>query len=148
MGNNIDQLKIIKEKGIVIFCGIIGSSYIGKRSIARKYVEGLFKDINTVNIGYECYSKNIIVNNQKYIISICVGGNQSKFCNIINLAIKNALFGILVYDITNSDSFNELNFWIEKTKKLYNDIIWILLGNKSDLNQERKISTRKGKEFA
>ena len=35
-----------------------------------------------------------------------------------------------------------------KNKKLYNDIIWILLGNKSDLNQEREISTRKGKEFA
>ena len=77
-----------------------------------------------------------------------VGGNQRKFCSMINSAIKNALFGILVYDITDTDSFRELNFWIENTKKLYNDIIWILLGNKSDLNQERKISTSEGKEFA
>ena len=74
---------------------------------------------------------------------------QERFSNIIASYYKGAHGIILVYDITDLDSFENLNSWlIEIEKNASKNALKILVGNKCDLESERKISYEQGKEFA
>ena len=56
---------------------------------------------------------------------------------------------MMVYDITDAESFNNLNSWlIEIEKNASKNVYKILVGNKSDLESERKVTYEQGKEFA
>lgn len=62
---------------------------------------------------------------------------------------NNANGVILVYDISSERSFSKLQYWVKEIKNYNNDnSIFILFGNKNDLEEERKISFEDGKEFA
>jgi len=62
--------------------------------------------------------------------------------------LEGARGAILVYDITNKTSFKNLKKWLSDLDKYCGKVPIILVGNKSDLNTERKISTNQGSEFA
>jgi len=74
---------------------------------------------------------------------------QERFKNIISSYYRGAEGIILVYDITDLDSFNNLNSWLmEIEKNASKNAYKILIGNKSDLENERKVKFSQGKEFA
>ena len=74
---------------------------------------------------------------------------QERFKNIISSYYRGAQGIILVYDITDLDSFNNLNSWlIEIEKNASKNAYKILIGNKSDLENERKVQFSQGEEFA
>ena len=73
---------------------------------------------------------------------------QERFKNIISSYYRGAQGIILVYDITDLDSFNNLNSWlIEIEKNASKNAYKILIGNKSDLENERKVQFSQGEEF-
>ena len=56
---------------------------------------------------------------------------------------------LVVYDITDRESFNNLNFWLSEIEKNRNkDVFKLLIGNKIDLESKRKITYDEGKDFA
>ena len=74
---------------------------------------------------------------------------QERFRNIISSYYKGAQGIILVYDITDLNSFQNLTSWLTEIKKnVTNNVNKILIGNKSDLENERKVEIEQGKEFA
>ena len=74
---------------------------------------------------------------------------QERFKNIISSYYRGAQGIILVYDITDLDSFNNLNSWlVEIEKNASKNAYKILIGNKSDLENERKVQFSQGEEFA
>ena len=74
---------------------------------------------------------------------------QERFRNIISSYYKGAQGIILVYDITDLDSFQNLTSWLIEIKKNAPSFVnKILIGNKSDLENERKVKMEQGKEFA
>ena len=63
--------------------------------------------------------------------------------------MKGAKIALLVYDITNEKSFEQINYWHETVKNMNNEnIIFCLVGNKNDLYEQRVIKEEKGKKFA
>ncbi len=74
---------------------------------------------------------------------------QETFKSITRSYYRGSIGGILVYDVTNRESFANLARWLEETRSYSNDKISLMLvGNKSDLADKRVVSQEEGAEFA
>ena len=128
---------------------IIGNSGVGKSNILLRYTEDYFYDDFKTTIGVEFGSKIIEINNKKYRIQIWDTAGQETFRSITRAYYKNSVCACLVYDITNRKSFDEIQNWFDDCKKQTAKTIQIvLIGNKNDLENDRKISYDEGKTFA
>ena len=128
---------------------IIGDSYVGKSNLLIRYAYGEFKEEYQTTIGVEFGVKNERINDKIYRVQIWDTAGQENFKSIIKGYYKNSACAIITYDITNRQSFNNLIDWIDDCRNLSPKTIYIVLvGNKSDLENERKVSTEEGKELA
>ena len=89
------------------------------------------------------------VNGKKVKLQIWDTAGQERFKNITASYYRGGNGVLVVYDITDRDSFENLNSWlIEIEKNASKNVYKLLIGNKCDLEDKRKISTQEGKEFA
>lgn len=113
---------------------IIGSSGVGKSAIVQKLVSGTFRsEINpTIGIEFKSYVCNI--NGEQTKLQIWDTAGQERFRSLSKSYFRNAVGAILVFDISNSNTFEELSFW---WNDLYSLIVpnaaVLLVGNKSDI---------------
>ena len=126
---------------------IIGDKKVGKTSIINRFVYDKF------NQGYDATN---IINDQKYnisnkpnlIIKIVDTPGDKQFLNSIINELDKTRFVLIVFDITNKDSFDSVNVWIDKCNlKNQDNLSLILVGNKLDLEQEqgRKVTKQEAK---
>ena len=106
--------------------------------------------MNTIGGAYQ--QQNIILNNgTKIKLHIWDTSGQDRFRSMTNLYYRDAQVAILTYDVTNEESLEGLNYWLNELndKVEIDDMILCLVGNKNDVDASRKVvSTSKGKAFA
>ena len=136
MSNNYDDLFKI------IFLGNYG---VGKTSIMHRYLYDKFQSYYST-IGYNFSVKFIDFNNKLIKMSIWDwGGTEHR---IKKLYYSEANGAIVVYDITDRCSFDEVKSWVEEIKVYASkNIRIILVGNKCDLSK-RKVTEEEGKKIA
>ena len=128
---------------------IIGNSGVGKSNILLRYTNDTFNDDFKTTIGVEFGSKIVEVNKTKYRVQIWDTAGQETFRSITRAYYKNSVCACLVYDITDRNSFNDIQNWYDDCKKQTAKTIQIvLIGNKSDLENNRQISYDEGKNLA
>ena len=128
---------------------IIGDSGVGKSNILLRYINGTFSDEFKATVGVEFGAKNIEINNRIYRIQIWDTAGQENFRSIARAYYKNSVCACIVYDIANRSSFNSVQSWIDDcTKQTPKSILLLLIGNKSDLNDQREVQYEEGAEFA
>ena len=128
---------------------IIGDSSVGKSNILLRYVHNSFNPEFLTTIGVEFGAKNIEINKKKIKIQIWDTAGQENFRSITRAYYKNSVCALIVYDITNRSSFENIISWIEDCKgQSPKSIFIILVGNKNDLENERQVSYEEGLEFA
>ena len=128
---------------------IIGDAAVGKSNLLLRYAHGQFKDEYQLTIGVEFGAKNITINDKIYRIQIWDTAGQENFRSITRAYYKNSVCALVVYDITNRDSFNNIANWVEDCKNQSpKTIFMVLVGNKSDLSDKRVISIDEGRELA
>jgi len=96
-------------------------------------------------------AKNLILGENKrlYRVQVWDTAGQETFRSITRSYYKNSACSFLVYDITNRETFKNLNTWLEECKsQTPKTIFMVLVGNKIDLSDKRQVSTEEGKEFA
>ena len=128
---------------------IIGDDVVGKSNLLSHYVHGQFKPEYQSTIGVEFGAKNVVIRNTTYRIQIWDTAGQENFRSITRAYYKNSVCALVVYDISNRNSFNNVSSWIEDCR--YNSpktIFMVLVGNKSDLADKRQVSTEEGRELA
>ena len=80
---------------------------------------------------------------------VCLQAGQESFQSITRSYYRDAAGALLVYDVTRRDTFNHLTRWLEQAKQNGNPNTCIMLvGNKSDLEERRAVSTQEGAKFA
>ena len=127
----------------------LGDQGTGKSSILNRFVEDKFDSNSQATIGVDFQSKNIQIDNQDIHLLLYDTAGQEKFRSLIPMYTREANIIILVYDITRKDSFLHIPSWInELTNVKIEDIIFVLVGNKIDLNNERNVSFEEGKKYA
>ena len=128
---------------------IIGDQAVGKSNILLRYTQGEFKNEYQTTIGVEFGAKNANINNTLYRIQIWDTAGQENFRSITRAYYKNSVCALVVYDITNKDSFNNVSKCIDDCKNQSPKTIYmILVGNKTDLEDKREVSTEEGQELA
>jgi len=128
---------------------IIGDSSVGKSCLLLQFVDRKFKQDHDPTIGVEFGSRNIQVKGKTVKLQVWDTAGQESFRSITRSYYRGSIGALLVYDITRRDSFESLTRWLEETRVNANDkTVLMLIGNKADLDAERKVSTEEGENFA
>ena len=130
---------------------IIGDAAVGKSNLLLRYTHGQFKPEYQLTIGVEFGAKNITISNKTYRIQIWDTAGQENFRSITRAYYKNSACALVVYDITNRESFDNVSTWIEDCRNQSPQTIFmVLVGNKTDLELENKrtVSFEEGQELA
>ena len=141
--------KIGQKPDATVKLVIIGDSGVGKTNVLLRFCDDQFRLNYVATIGVDFKVKTINVDGKKIKLQIWDTAGQDRFKNINQTYYKGAIGVVLVYSITDLNSFNNVKNWI---KQIYEhtspDIKKVLIGNKSDLEDERKVSTEAGKKLA
>ena len=128
---------------------IVGESCVGKSNIIVRYTEGEFKNIIGNTLGVELYNKYINIKDKYSKLQIYDTAGQERYHSIVSNYFRGSHGCFIVYDITNQESFDKIEFWYQSVKqKASNDVSIILVGNKCDLEEQRVITKEKGEEKA
>ncbi len=130
---------------------IVGDGGVGKTAIAVRFAEGVFRDDYKMTIGVDFSIKTIEVpvngDIRRVKLQIWDTGGQERFSYTRPLYYRGAVGGLVVFDITNRKSFDDLNRWFTEVANSCVAIPLILIGNKSDL-PDRAVSEQEARQNA
>ena len=128
---------------------LVGDSGVGKSCLAIRALKNIFESLYQPTIGFEFMSSYIKIDGKIIKLQIWDTCGQEVYRSLISSFYNNASLAIMVYSINNENSFNNLDFWLNEIRTKANpDINIILIGNKNDLENERKIPKDLGQEFS
>jgi len=127
----------------------LGDQYVGKSSILNRFYQDKFEQDYQATIGLDFHSKNVTINGNPVRLLLYDTAGQEKFKSLIPMYIRDANIILVVYDITSKDSFTHTEHWVNETKDLKReDAIFVLVGNKTDLEENRVVQVKEAEDFA
>jgi small GTP-binding protein len=127
----------------------LGSSGVGKSSIIQRLVGGTFCEQQNTTCGADFYSYACTAGGQQVKLQIWDTAGQERFRAISKAYFRNAVGAILVFDISDMQSFVELGEWLNELQKLAMPNAYVLLvANKLDLENRRQVGASEVKAFA
>ena len=128
---------------------LVGASSVGKTALINQYINHIFLDNTITTIGSDKFSRIETINNIEVKLNVWDTAGQERFRSLSPMFLKDWKLVILVYDITNQYSFDELrNYWILLVKANTNNIILGIAANKNDLYENEKVNEEKVRKFA
>jgi Ras-related protein Rab-1A len=128
---------------------LIGDSGVGKSCLLLRYFDDHYVESYISTIGVDFKIRTIEIENKIVKLQIWDTGGQERFRSITSSFYRGAHGVILVYDVSDFLSFQNLAQWNNEIEKYSRDSISkLLVGNKSDLVDQRKISYGQGKDYA
>lgn len=129
---------------------LVGDTEVGKTSIIKSFVHNSFDSEQKSTIGALFHTFKTEIKGQPVIIQIWDTAGQEKYRSLGPIYYRKAQAAIVVYDVTNPDSFKSLDQWILDVKQNTVKAVFYIAGNKSDLdasvNQEDAINYAQMKE--
>ena len=129
---------------------LLGDSTVGKTCFLMKYTDKTFQDIHMATIGLDYRLKSMKLKSGKTIkLQIWDTAGQDRFRAITKNYYKGSHGIILVYDVTNVQTFENVKTWVNQIREeaLPNVVIYIA-GNKIDMEDERKVEKESGEQLA
>jgi small GTP-binding protein len=125
---------------------VVGDAAVGKTSLLVRYVKGLFNPTYVLTIGVAFHVKDIVVGENILRMQIWDTGGQERFGPIRQLYYRGAKGVLMVYDRSNPDSFNRVDYWLKEVRRACGEVPLVLVANKADL--EAKVKPGQGREVA
>ena len=129
----------------------IGESAVGKTSLINQYMKQKFSSSYILTIGADQVTRIVTLKNGKKIkLNIWDTAGQERFRSVNAIFLKGSNMIIMVYDITNKDSFDEMkNFWYKNINdNTSNNPVIGIAANKSDLYEKEEVNKDEGKKYA
>ena len=127
---------------------VIGDSGVGKSCLTTQAVRNNFEEFYTATIGFEFLTFNMRINNNVLKLQIWDTCGQEVYKSLITNFYRNSSLALILYAINNMDSFKHAETWLNELKAQANPNVKIfLVGNKSDLEDERVVSKEDGERF-
>ena len=121
---------------------VVGDSGVGKTNLIKRFINNEFKSDSKATVGVEILSKNFIINNEIFKIEIWDTAGQERYKSITTAYYKGAKGAMIIYDVTNQNSFNNVDKWFNEIKdKASKNINLIMIGNKTDLDDKKVVSS-------
>ena len=128
---------------------LIGNSGVGKSCILQRYIKHTFEESYKCTIGVDFLMKSIVINGQTVKLQLWDTAGQEKYKSMASSYYRGANVALIVFDITNHESFDALPLWIEnfyKNGPEQKNII--LIGNKNDLPDLRQVTQQEAEAFS
>jgi len=142
------------KKTVLLKVLLVGEASVGKTSIFHRFVKNEYSDTYKATIGADFFSKQIDIGNSEVIMQIWDTAGQERHRSLAASFFRGSDVCILVYDITNKESFKALETWYEQFIQKVgcqganpeNEFIFVVLGNKCDL-ENREVDSDKAAQF-
>ena len=130
----------------------LGHTGVGKTAIDKRFVHNIFdgSSNSTVGVSFSCKQIYLKKYNKRIKAHLWDTAGQERFKSILPSYYRGASAVLLIYDITQRNSFNEIkNYWIKEMVNQTDKVLKVyLIGNKTDLSHMRKVSYDEGKSLA
>jgi Ras-related protein Rab-11A len=121
---------------------IVGDSGVGKTNLIKRFVSNTFTPNSKATVGVEFIRKSYRINNQVFKIEMWDTAGQERYKSITAAYYKGAKGALIVYDTTQKTSFENIDKWMAEIKdKSSKDMKLMIVGNKTDLKDERQVKT-------
>ena len=140
----------MEQKEFIYKILLLGDSSVGKTCFLMRYTDNTFQDIHMSTIGLDYKLKNVQLENGKMVkIQVWDTAGQDRFRSITKNYYKGAHGIVLIYDVTENKSFENVKNWMNQIKEEISDKVTIVLvGNKIDDEEHRKVTTEQGESMA
>ena len=126
----------------------IGDSGVGKSCLTTKAVKNNFEEYYQATVGFEFLTFNMKVNDKVIKLQIWDTCGQEIYKSLISNFYRNSSLAVIIYAIDNKESFNHAENWLNDLKSQANpDVRIFLVGNKADLEEDRKVSKEEGEKY-
>lgn len=130
-------------------CVLLGQVNSGKTSIMMRYIKNNFCEHTDPTIGASFFSKKLQFYNDNIALDIWDTAGQERYESLMYMYYRNAKIVVIIYDITDRRSFEKAKYWVSMIKKqLDPEPIFILAGNKLDLEDKRQVLTEEGRKYS
>lgn len=128
---------------------VVGDSSVGKSNLLLQFTDKRFQPTHDLTIGVEFGTKLISHNKTVYKAQIWDTAGQEVFKSITRSYYKGSIGCLLVYDITQRHTFTAVSEWLKEIRQSCSEnMIIVLIGNKTDVDSRRQVSADEGREFA
>lgn len=137
-------------KNLKVKLVLLGDSGVGKSCIVLRFVRGQFDPTSKVTVGASFLSQTIALQDSTTVkFEIWDTAGQERYAALAPLYYRGAAVAVIVYDITNPESFAKAQYWVKELQKHGSPgIVMALVGNKADLQERREVPTLDGTEYA
>ena len=148
LSSRVSKLRGKKSYNFDVKMTIIGNSSAGKTSLVTRITKDTFLDNNhsTLGAAYSTFTREL--NNKNYVFKMWDTAGQERFKSLVPMYLKDSDITLIVFDITDTDSFESVIRWYKTANKIAPDAIKILIGTKLDLEKSRNILTYNAYQFA
>lgn len=139
-GNPLRKFKLV----------FLGEQSVGKTSLITRFMYDSFDNTYQATIGIDFLSKTMYLEDRTVRLQLWDTAGQERFRSLIPSYIRDSTVAVVVYDITNANSFHQTSKWIDDVRtERGTDVIIMLVGNKTDLSADkRQVSTDEGERKA
>lgn len=128
---------------------LLGDMGTGKTSIALRFVKGQFHDFEESTIGAAFFTQVLSLSEATIKFDIWDTAGQERYQSLAPMYYRGAAAAVVVYDITNADSFERAKKWVQQLQRHGNsNMIVALVANKADLNSDRAVQNEEGEHYA
>ncbi len=129
---------------------LIGNGAVGKTATLYRFVKKEFKESYMLTIGAEFLKKQLKFKKDIVELLIWDMAGQDRFANVRKSFYTNTAGALLMFDLTNADTFFQLDKWLTELKQNAGDVPFVLIGNKVDLVETvgRTLDPEETKKFA
>lgn len=125
---------------------MLGEASTGKTSLSDRYITGVFNPDIHLTVGVDFYIKTVIVNGLNIKLQIWDLGGEVRFRFLLPTYCLGSSGAIFIYDITRPQTLDHIADWISIVREKNGDIPIYLVGNKVDLDSQRRISIQFGQK--
>lgn len=129
---------------------LLGDSGVGKSNLVFRFTKNEFNKDSKSTIGVEFATKTVQIEDDKLVkAQIWDTAGQERYRSIASSYYRGAVGALLVYDVTDRNSFNHVPMWLKEVEENAEmDCLIMLVGNKMDLHEQRTVFVRDGRSFA
>ncbi|KAJ1645105.1 GTP-binding protein of the rab/ypt [Coemansia erecta] len=139
-----------KPKTFTFKVVLLGESAVGKSSLVTRFARNQFDQYKESTIGAAFVTKEVPLDSNAIAnLHIWDTAGQERYKSLAPMYYRNAAAAIVVYDITQAESFGKAKSWVQELKRQAGSAIVIALaGNKTDLSNRRTVSREEGSSYA
>ncbi|CAD8079644.1 unnamed protein product [Paramecium sonneborni] len=127
---------------------LVGDTRVGKSNTLTRFAFDKFEEGHKITIGVEFAQKNVQINGNEIKLAIWDTCGAEQYRALTKIYYQGAAGALLIFDITDRSSFDNLDKWLKDIELNTQSIVIMLVANKIDIQDQRKVSKQEAAQFA